>query len=125
MLQCYLITTIKNSFLPGLQPSKDIEFLNDYRQRHALYRTDPGLQALTASAPLIAIWDDHEFENNVSLDFTDCQLPLNKLLLHTKSIATLLNYNLTASPHCAHLDTFDVAQGLNNPVEQEIIGYDD
>lgn len=49
----------------GLQPSTDIEYLSDYRLRHGLYRTDPGLQALTASAPLIAIWDDHEFENNV------------------------------------------------------------
>lgn len=49
----------------GLQPSGDIQLLDDYRQRHALYRTDPGLQALTASTPLLAIWDDHEFMNNV------------------------------------------------------------
>ena len=50
----------------GLQPSGDIQVLDDYRARHALYRSDPGLQALSASAPLIAIWDDHEFMNNVS-----------------------------------------------------------
>lgn len=45
----------------GLQPSGDIQVLDDYRRRHALYRRDPGLQALSASAALIAIWDDHEF----------------------------------------------------------------
>ena len=61
----------------GLQPSGDIQFLDDYRQRHALYRTDPGLQALTASAPLLAIWDDHEFVNNVrfSIAGVEFQVP--------------------------------------------------
>lgn len=40
----------------GLQPKKEITTLEDYRQRYALYRRDPGLQALHASAPSIAIW---------------------------------------------------------------------
>ncbi|MHC3475500.1 alkaline phosphatase D family protein, partial [Streptomyces sp. 7R007] len=32
--------------------------------RHGKYKTDPDLQALHAKAPVIAIWDDHEFADN-------------------------------------------------------------
>ncbi len=38
--------------------------LEDYRKRHALYKTDPGLQAIHKHAPMIAVWDDHEFAND-------------------------------------------------------------
>ncbi|KAG2425491.1 hypothetical protein HXX76_013700 [Chlamydomonas incerta] len=52
----------------GLQPAHEILTLADYRQRYALYRTDPSLQALSASTPTIAIWDDHETANNAWKD---------------------------------------------------------
>ncbi|MEJ7837374.1 MAG: alkaline phosphatase D family protein [Thermomicrobiales bacterium] len=38
--------------------------LRDYRNRFALYRTDPDLQLAHASAPWVVTWDDHEVENN-------------------------------------------------------------
>jgi alkaline phosphatase D len=38
--------------------------LTGYRNRYALYRTDPDLQALHAAAPCLATWDDHEVEND-------------------------------------------------------------
>jgi len=38
--------------------------LTGYRNRYALYRTDPDLQALHASAPCLVTWDDHEVEND-------------------------------------------------------------
>ncbi len=38
--------------------------LADYRSRHALYKSDPALQAAHAAAPWVAIWDDHEVEND-------------------------------------------------------------
>ena len=38
--------------------------LDNYRQLHREYRTDPMLQALLESAPLVAIWDDHEFSDD-------------------------------------------------------------
>jgi alkaline phosphatase D len=38
--------------------------LAGYRNRHALYRTDPDLQALHATAPCLVTWDDHEVEND-------------------------------------------------------------
>ncbi|MEV0242130.1 alkaline phosphatase D family protein [Streptomyces sp. NPDC050674] len=45
-------------------PSHEIVTLADYRVRHARYKTDPDLQALHATAPVVAIWDDHEFAND-------------------------------------------------------------
>jgi alkaline phosphatase D len=38
--------------------------LPGYRNRYALYRTDPDLQALHASASGLMTWDDHEVEND-------------------------------------------------------------
>jgi alkaline phosphatase D len=38
--------------------------LAGYRNRHALYKTDPDLQALHAAAPCLTTWDDHEVEND-------------------------------------------------------------
>ncbi|MGW6293488.1 alkaline phosphatase D family protein [Streptomyces sp. NPDC055058] len=45
-------------------PAHEIVTLADYRVRHAHYKTDPDLQALHAKAPVVAIWDDHEFAND-------------------------------------------------------------
>ena len=45
-------------------PSAETVTLDDYRRRHRLYRSDPGLQRLHASAPVVAMWDDHEIANN-------------------------------------------------------------
>lgn len=38
--------------------------LSDYRDRHALYKTDPALQAAHAAAPWVVVTDDHDVENN-------------------------------------------------------------
>lgn len=38
--------------------------LSGYRQRHALYKTDPDLQAAHRAAPWIVTWDDHEVLND-------------------------------------------------------------
>ena len=46
------------------QPPHEILTLQDYRIRHAQYRSDPNLQAATANMPLIPIWDDHECSND-------------------------------------------------------------
>ncbi|WP_406492221.1 alkaline phosphatase D family protein [Streptomyces sp. NBC_01604] len=45
-------------------PTHEILTLADYRTRHGRYKTDADLQALHAAAPVIAIWDDHEFAND-------------------------------------------------------------
>jgi len=48
------------------EPTHEILNLADYRTRHGRYKTDPDLQALHATVPTIAIWDDHEFANDAS-----------------------------------------------------------
>lgn len=47
-----------------LAPAEEILLLDQYRARHALYRTDAGLQALHQANPFINIWDDHEVAND-------------------------------------------------------------
>jgi alkaline phosphatase D len=46
---------------PGLS---QLQTLDDYRARHAQYKTDPALQAAHAAFPFVVTWDDHEVENN-------------------------------------------------------------
>ncbi|HEX8307203.1 MAG TPA: alkaline phosphatase D family protein [Allosphingosinicella sp.] len=52
--------------LPGriLDPAGEAVALADYRLRHAAYRSDPDLQRLHASAPMVMMWDDHESAND-------------------------------------------------------------
>jgi alkaline phosphatase D len=42
--------------------------LDDYRVRHALYKTDRDLQASHAACPWIVTWDDHEVSNDYADD---------------------------------------------------------
>lgn len=46
------------------QPYYAARSLDNYRQLHRTVRTDPLLQQLLERAPLIAIWDDHEFADD-------------------------------------------------------------
>ena len=50
--------------LAALEPVSEIIKLDMYRTRHALYKTDPSLQALHAKNAWITIWDDHESAND-------------------------------------------------------------
>lgn len=45
-------------------PSHETLNLDDYRRRHAQYKSDAASQAMHAQQPLIVIWDDHETANN-------------------------------------------------------------
>src|SRR5215468_8492319 len=45
--------------------------LAGYRNRYALYRTDPDLQALHAAAPCLLTWDDHEVENDYADEWSE------------------------------------------------------
>jgi alkaline phosphatase D len=45
-------------------PDKETIALEDYRQRHAQYKTDPDLQDVHRQHPFIVVWDDHELANN-------------------------------------------------------------
>ncbi|WP_435018320.1 alkaline phosphatase D family protein [Tundrisphaera sp. TA3] len=54
----------KNSKLRTHSGTKEIESLEEYRARHAQYKTDPLLRAVHAQCPWLVTWDDHEVENN-------------------------------------------------------------
>lgn len=45
--------------------------LDEYRNRHAQYKTDTALQAMHAQAPWIVTWDDHEFDNNCAGEISE------------------------------------------------------
>lgn len=51
----------------GRTPRPEVECtrLEDYRARHAQYKTERELQAAHAIAPWITVWDDHEVANNL------------------------------------------------------------
>lgn len=45
-------------------PRHETVTLDDYRERHAQYKRDPGSLAMHARHPLVPTWDDHESANN-------------------------------------------------------------
>ena len=45
-------------------PGHEIVSLEDYRERHAQYKTDTGSRLMHAAHPFICAWDDHESTNN-------------------------------------------------------------
>ncbi len=45
-------------------PQRELFSLEDYRTRHAQYKTDPQLQDAHAAFPFLMTWDDHEFKDN-------------------------------------------------------------
>ena len=47
-----------------VDPISEIVSLDDYRRRHALYKSDIDLQLLHSQKPMIPVWDDHEFAND-------------------------------------------------------------
>jgi alkaline phosphatase D len=49
-------------------PPHEIVRLEDYRLRYSQYRLDADLRAAHQNQPFIAIWDDHEFANDVYKD---------------------------------------------------------
>jgi len=53
---------------PRSHDTPEIRTLADYRNRHALYKLDPDLQAAHAAFPWAVVWDDHEVSNNYASD---------------------------------------------------------
>ena len=48
----------------GRNRDGDVQFLDEYRQKYHLYKSDPDLKAMHAAHPFISVWDDHEVEDN-------------------------------------------------------------
>ena len=56
----------------------EIKTLDQYRNRHAQYKTDLSLQKMHAAAPWVVTWDDHEFDNNYAGDFPEEKGPAGR-----------------------------------------------
>jgi alkaline phosphatase D len=46
----------------------DVQTLDEYRQKYRLYQSDPDLRAMQARHPVVAIWDDHEAEDDYAAE---------------------------------------------------------
>jgi alkaline phosphatase D len=57
-------------------PAAELLSLDDYRTRHAQYRTDGKLQAAHAAFPWLMTWDDHEFKDNYANLAIDSDQPI-------------------------------------------------
>ena len=57
------------------EPYDEIYTLVDYRNRYAVYKADPDLQAAHASAPFLMSFDDHEVDNNWAGDVSEENTP--------------------------------------------------
>lgn len=62
----YEYDNLEQSLITGRvhQPMHETRTLDDYRQRHACYKSDKDLQRVHRQHPFIVIWDDHEVANN-------------------------------------------------------------
>jgi alkaline phosphatase D len=49
----------------------EVYTLDDYRARYSLYKGDPDLLAAHAAYPWLAIWDDHEVDNDYAADLSE------------------------------------------------------
>jgi alkaline phosphatase D len=50
----------------------------DYRNRYALYKTDPALQSVHAIAPWVVTWDDHEVDNDYAGELPEEKSPAER-----------------------------------------------
>jgi alkaline phosphatase D len=55
--------------------------LEQYRNRYALYKADPRLQAAHAAFPWVVTWDDHEVKNNYAGAFSSDNMPPDRFLM--------------------------------------------
>ena len=73
-------------------PPREIVSLDDYRRRHAQYKTDPSLQAAHAKAPWIVAWDDHETANDSYLAGAQNHTPATEGDWNARKAAALKAY---------------------------------
>jgi len=70
----------------------EIVTLWDYRNRYALYRSDPQLQAAHAASPWVVAMDDHEIDNNWAGDVPQDPWAQTALEFKVRKLAALQAY---------------------------------
>jgi alkaline phosphatase D len=59
----------------GVNRDGNVQTLDEYRQKYRLYQGDASLQRMHAAHPFLAVWDDHEVEDNYAGDGVDSAQP--------------------------------------------------
>lgn len=81
--------------------------LDEYRQRHAQYKSDPDLQACHAAHPWVFTWDDHEVDNDYANDadrlYTDPALFLQRRAAAYQAYFEHMPLRLGPDPRSPHL----------------------
>ena len=54
------------------------QFIDEWHEKYRLYKSDANLKAMHAAHPFVAIWDDHEVENNNTGDEPGAGTPPNE-----------------------------------------------
>jgi len=63
---------------PRPVPGGEATTLLGYRNRYALYRADPDLQAAHQRCPWVVVWDDHEVDNDYAGDISQDNDPVEQ-----------------------------------------------
>lgn len=74
-------------------PANELLTLDDYRRRHAQYKSDPDSKVLHATMPMIAVWDDHEVANDGYKDGAENHDPATEGAWATRRAAALQAYH--------------------------------
>jgi alkaline phosphatase D len=78
----------------GANGDGEVQTLDEYRAKYQLYKADPDLQAMHAAHPFLAIWDDHEVEDNYAgSNAGDATLQQRVPFLERKSAAYQVFYD--------------------------------
>lgn len=77
--------------------------LEEYRDRYALYKSDPDLQQAHAHFPWLVIWDDHEVINDYTNDHAP-DAPLRNKFLMQRRAAYRAWYEHMPVPPCQSVD---------------------
>jgi len=85
-----MVTGARLGRLPD--PPHEIVSLDDYRRRHAQYKTDPDLQAAHARAAFICVWDDHEVANDAWIGGAENHQPASEGDYAARKAAALRAY---------------------------------
>ena len=73
--------------------ANEILTLDDYRKRHALYKSDPDSKSLHAKMPMIAVWDDHEVSNDNYKDGAQAHDPATDGVYTVRRAAAIQAYH--------------------------------
>ncbi len=76
-----------------VEPPREMVSLDDYRLRHATYKSDPDLQEAHRQHPFITVWDDHESANDAWRDGAENHQPETEGDWKARKARSIVAYN--------------------------------